>query len=1635
MNDLLLYVPRLLLAEACEQMGALRAGVLEAGGVLKEFHGAAIFVDVTGFSKLGVELSKLSRSGSEAAERLTSVLNGYFRLLVACLHRRGASVLFFGGDSIMAFIPEDVGAGRSLADAAACALHAALDIRAIPFSAHGISLAAHTGLGVGRLEMHLLQAGPQAASVLFGGRALLEASGPPPRPSHTPLPLPPRQPPGAGRAGLPAEQRAGRRATGALRVRGAGARGEASAAALLGTFSRELRAIAAGGSPGGGLFEGDMRGIFALFCAFPELDDLEEPDPARLALARPPGPPPPPLLNADARLARSCGPCTAPHDKGCVALVAFGVRAHEDDAARAVRAALDLRAWFEEDGAPFAAAIASGRAFVGPLGAPCRKEWALISEAVTLASRLLSAARAAIGAASPASFELGAPARAPGPGPGPGGGGAPARQEVLCTEAVAAAVRARGRSGLRFEALPDIAAKGFEQPVPVRRPRPCAADEGGTTRRRRRRPPDPAPPPPAGPPSPRPRPGPESPRAPLPPPTARSMRNTRFAALVGREAELAAGREAIEALVAEGRGRTLAVEGDAGYGKTRLMRELQRLCAARASASSPPPPPPARRGGPSPPSRASSPRSCRGRLGRRRGAGGGALPPPPRGAPGRGAPRLRPPPAHPRRLLCSRSAAWEDGFEWASPASSGSRPGPRRRSQAAAAFALVGLSRVARIADALARLLEAPVAESDGAEVPGASAPAPPTALFVEDVHWADSASWFALRCLRDACPRLLLVLSSRPMASPPREFLIITGQASDAAGEILAAGGAGAGDVAWPRPASARLPRLRPAAGASLLRLGPSRATPPPPSSPCVPARAPAQPRAPQADREREAGAGGAARGGAEWPEAVLDAIVERAEGVPLSLVELFRQQAAGGAQPKVGSSSDIPDTIERIILARADALPAEVRSVAKVAAVLGAGFTAEAAHACDPAGPPLAAVLAAFDALRRERILAVSSLVSIPDRDAAQNDRDRESGPESESEEREARAPHSFVHAMQREALYHSIPLAQRRDVHARAAAWLEGASEHPEPAAVALHWDAAGDLQRALPALERAAEAARAGGALHESRRTSARIAARWRVARALALANWAHVDFVSGRRRAARDVAMIALETLGTPLRTRPPTLLNNLRLALTLLRSATALRRAKWRAGAGAGAESEAGREHRAAVMSLYVIWRSALTGESRPGELPGPVVAVAAAVQGVQRALAAPQEVFTYHDVRALSAVPLLLTMLGIGSEERADAAQASVHALADTLHHNAALAADMTCLGARLAQVGKWDASVAAYARGVSLLGRMGDPTAGLFSLDLAFTRLLTGRLGEAHRAAEEALVFASRMAAGATEYVVTLAAVMCATVALWRGDAATAASVLTTMKLVEEGAAAVEGRSWAQQVSGFGRAVLALRGGDEDAMWRFARSTLALWRVEGQSWHHIFLLWSVVDYVQYQAFLARQHPRHSAATTGGGGGGGGVLRALRCWRPRRSRVAAEVINARAELDRKGPPPLALGDRESAGSASALLLSGPGSLQLSPAAPGAGSARESLSEPRPAAALREDEEPEALALACLRLALAEPAAAAAAEAHAAAARIALETGLEMPVPVPLPKAAGEAGRPPGEAFVSLWPWGGHSQG
>jgi class 3 adenylate cyclase/predicted ATPase len=187
-------------------------------------------------------------------------------------------------------------------------------------------------------------------------------------------------------------------------------------------------------------------------------------------------------------------------------------------------------------------------------------------------------------------------------------------------------------------------------------------------------------------------------------------------------------------------------------------------------------------------------------------------------------------------------------------------------------------------------------------------------------------------------------------------------------------------------------------------------------------------------------------ALGGPDLPADTRDALVARADGVPLYVEELTKALAEPGAARGVEA---IPASLADSLMARLDRLSA-AKEVAQRAAVLGREF-----------GYPLLAAMADMDeaALRHGlgRLVDAEILFARGEPPAA---------------------TYTFKHALIQETAYQSLLKRTRQQLHARIAQVLEDRSPErvaAEPEVLARHYDQAGMVAQAIAHYQRAGERA--------------------------------------------------------------------------------------------------------------------------------------------------------------------------------------------------------------------------------------------------------------------------------------------------------------------------------------------------------------------------------------------------------------------------------------------------------------------------------------------------------------------------------------------------------------------------------
>jgi ABC-type transport system substrate-binding protein/class 3 adenylate cyclase len=203
--------------------------------------------------------------------------------------------------------------------------------------------------------------------------------------------------------------------------------------------------------------------------------------------------------------------------------------------------------------------------------------------------------------------------------------------------------------------------------------------------------------------------------------------------------------------------------------------------------------------------------------------------------------------------------------------------------------------------------------------------------------------------------------------------------------------------------------------------------------------------------------------------PDDLAGRVLATGEGNPFYVEEIVRSLTDAGALVPDGEGwrfvhdvpVEIPPTVERVILARIDRLDPGCHQVLAAASALGRRFGLALLRGVCEAGADAADLDARLHELQRLDLLRI--------------------------ERRWPQPEYRFKHALIQEAAYRTLVGGRREQLHRRAAEWLErehAAGADDAPGLLAHHWLAAGDEDRAIVHLTRAADRARLTHALDEA-----------------------------------------------------------------------------------------------------------------------------------------------------------------------------------------------------------------------------------------------------------------------------------------------------------------------------------------------------------------------------------------------------------------------------------------------------------------------------------------------------------------------------------------------------------------------
>jgi class 3 adenylate cyclase/tetratricopeptide (TPR) repeat protein len=391
--------PDSLVANAEAYIPGDRRRALAAGVDLPDrVRGAALFADISGFTPLTDVLAKeLGRE--RGAEVLTHHLNRVFHVLISDLDRFGGDVIYFSGDAITCWLDGDDGM-RATACALAMQATMARAGEVVTPAGTRIQLAMKVAVAVGTARRFLVGDPAVQRMDVLAGRLIDELAGAERQAQKGEVVLDRSALESLGERVALREMRMEEedwREYGvverlAVEVDEPPPRAPAESVALPENVVREwlLPDVFERLQAGHGEFLAELRPAYPLFLRFRGIDyDYDADDEAAAKLDG--------FIRSVQRILVSYGGNLLQitiGDKGAYLYAVFGSpRAHEDDAARAVAAALELRTLQATTAArDIQMGIAYGRLRSGTCGHKQRQAFTCIGEAVNLAARLMAKA-------------------------------------------------------------------------------------------------------------------------------------------------------------------------------------------------------------------------------------------------------------------------------------------------------------------------------------------------------------------------------------------------------------------------------------------------------------------------------------------------------------------------------------------------------------------------------------------------------------------------------------------------------------------------------------------------------------------------------------------------------------------------------------------------------------------------------------------------------------------------------------------------------------------------------------------------------------------------------------------------------------------------------------------------------------------------------------------------------------------------------------------------------------------------------------------------------------------------------------------------------------------------------------------
>ena len=358
----------------------------------QRFEAVALFADVSGFTAISEALGATGKGG---AEELTATLNSYFGPMIDLIHSYGGCIGKFGGDAMMvlfAYTP------TSRVSVARRAIQCALDMQdrmaryaAIRTQAGTFSLTMKAGLATGPVFCTTVGDPAGRLEYIIAGDVLDRCAEAEHHARQGEVVIHDDLLASAGGVDVVdvIEKRDGFSCLARLRERAAGAPlaplGKLAPQAIKTVAAYMHPIIAQRLSEGQASFINEHRKVAVLFVSFGSFDYDHDPDVGSRLQAY--------LSQVICLVHRYDGYLNKVDmgDKGSKYIVLFGAPiAHEDDAERALRCALELKALPDT---PVRIGINIGFVYCGQVGSAVRQEYTVMGDAVNLAARLMQAAQ------------------------------------------------------------------------------------------------------------------------------------------------------------------------------------------------------------------------------------------------------------------------------------------------------------------------------------------------------------------------------------------------------------------------------------------------------------------------------------------------------------------------------------------------------------------------------------------------------------------------------------------------------------------------------------------------------------------------------------------------------------------------------------------------------------------------------------------------------------------------------------------------------------------------------------------------------------------------------------------------------------------------------------------------------------------------------------------------------------------------------------------------------------------------------------------------------------------------------------------------------------------------------------------